>query len=319
VALGDEDMRPRIITLGGIYGSHAYQEGVGFFGKGCYEGGGADFDEDAAILQDLGCLNSCHPEALAIPSATRLSSTGGGGGGSVSSGARRSSARISSPPPDAEASETAEQDPEKERLYDIRRPPSPTSISEYRDPSYGGGASSGAHGGDAKKGAGGGGGAAVRKVVANVGSVTSSSGNSGNAPSDTSFGKQQEPSVLPKQPGSSKPALSSPATGMSPLYSTMESGPLFVPALSSKEVRTVSCGFGFTIATVATEWMKHEEAPACMRCVQNFTLSRRRHHCRNCGGIFCDACTSQKIPLLKLGHIAPVRVCDGCYARILHE
>jgi hypothetical protein len=105
-----------------------------------------------------------------------------------------------------------------------------------------------------------------------------------------------------------------------PLPNTLAYGPLQVVALQRKEVRSVACGNGFTICTVATEWMRDDEAPNCMRCDQPFnTLTRRRHHCRNCGGIFCDRCSSNRLPLLKLGHIEPVRVCDGCYARLVTE
>ena len=55
------------------------------------------------------------------------------------------------------------------------------------------------------------------------------------------------------------------------------------------------------IATVATEWMRNDEATFCMRCSLQFgAVTRRRHHCRHCGGVFCDACSGQRIPLLKL-------------------
>jgi hypothetical protein len=91
-------------------------------------------------------------------------------------------------------------------------------------------------------------------------------------------------------------------------------------ALQRKEVRSIACGFGFTVVTVATEWMRDDETPNCMRCELPFTrVTRRRHHCRNCGGLFCDRCSSQRLPLLKLGHIEPVRVCDGCYLRLVQE
>ena len=82
----------------------------------------------------------------------------------------------------------------------------------------------------------------------------------------------------------------------------------------------MACGNGFTIATVATEWMRSTEATFCMRCALPFiAVTRRRHHCRHCGGVFCDNCSSQRIPLLKLGYIEPVRVCDGCYTRQIEE
>jgi len=106
----------------------------------------------------------------------------------------------------------------------------------------------------------------------------------------------------------------------SALTSTLAYGPLPVVALQRKEARSVACGLGFTIVTVATEWMRDEEAPACLRCELPFQRLRRlRHHCRNCGGLFCKACSAQRFSLLRLGHIEPVRVCDGCVLRLAQE
>eukprot|EP00164_Ancoracysta_twista_P000333 GFYU01000459.1.p1 GENE.GFYU01000459.1~~GFYU01000459.1.p1 ORF type:complete len:242 (-),score=79.20 GFYU01000459.1:263-988(-) len=58
-------------------------------------------------------------------------------------------------------------------------------------------------------------------------------------------------------------------------------------------------------ATGKVEWMKDSEAPACMNCNAKFTVMRRRHHCRDCGHIFCGACA----PSRDVGK----RVCDPCH------
>ena len=70
------------------------------------------------------------------------------------------------------------------------------------------------------------------------------------------------------------------------LASTLDYGPLEVNALAKKEVRSVACGGLHTCVLVATQWIGDVEATKCMRCATNFTLRTRRHHCRNCGGIF---------------------------------
>jgi hypothetical protein len=52
----------------------------------------------------------------------------------------------------------------------------------------------------------------------------------------------------------------------------------------------------------------------CPHCDTLFTLSKRRHHCRLCGDIFCDACSSHRVSLPLPGpeFEKPVRICDFC-------
>lgn len=66
----------------------------------------------------------------------------------------------------------------------------------------------------------------------------------------------------------------------------------------------------------APEWVPDIAAPACMRCLAPFTAFRRRHHCRNCGKVFCASCSSNSIPLPRFGQLKPVRVCEECFRSI---
>ncbi|KAG7362774.1 WW domain containing protein [Nitzschia inconspicua] len=52
----------------------------------------------------------------------------------------------------------------------------------------------------------------------------------------------------------------------------------------------------------------------CPHCDALFTLSKRRHHCRLCGDVFCDACSSHRVslPLPGTEFEKPVRICDFC-------
>lgn len=61
-------------------------------------------------------------------------------------------------------------------------------------------------------------------------------------------------------------------------------------------------------------WIPDEEAAQCMACAQTFTTFRRRHHCRNCGGVFCGVCSNSQAPLPKFGLNKAVRVCRNCYS-----
>ncbi|KAL6942547.1 hypothetical protein ACO0QE_003726 [Hanseniaspora vineae] len=55
------------------------------------------------------------------------------------------------------------------------------------------------------------------------------------------------------------------------------------------------------------------DADSCMICSTNFSMFNRKHHCRSCGGTFCQKHSSNFIPLLDLGILEAVRVCDNCF------
>ncbi|NXI38241.1 ZFY16 protein, partial [Galbula dea] len=61
-------------------------------------------------------------------------------------------------------------------------------------------------------------------------------------------------------------------------------------------------------------WVPDSEAPNCMNCQVKFTFTRRRHHCRACGKVFCGGCCKQKCKLQYMEKEA--RVCTGCYNHI---
>ncbi|KAM4808281.1 zinc finger FYVE domain-containing protein 16 [Rhinophrynus dorsalis] len=58
-------------------------------------------------------------------------------------------------------------------------------------------------------------------------------------------------------------------------------------------------------------WIPDSEAPNCMNCSVKFTFTKRRHHCRACGKVFCSVCCSQKWKLQYMEKEA--RVCVVCY------
>ncbi|XP_062242893.1 RUN and FYVE domain-containing protein 2 isoform X1 [Platichthys flesus] len=64
-------------------------------------------------------------------------------------------------------------------------------------------------------------------------------------------------------------------------------------------------------------WLKDKEASQCKLCEKEFSISRRKHHCRNCGEIFCNGCSDNELPLP--ASPKPVRVCDTCHALLLQR
>ncbi|KAK3856227.1 hypothetical protein Pcinc_037436 [Petrolisthes cinctipes] len=59
------------------------------------------------------------------------------------------------------------------------------------------------------------------------------------------------------------------------------------------------------------KWADDSEAVSCQSCDKAFSVTVRRHHCRNCGQIFCHDCSSKQAPLE--ANKKSVRVCDSCY------
>lgn len=70
--------------------------------------------------------------------------------------------------------------------------------------------------------------------------------------------------------------------------------------------------------------MADNESDHCLLCVDKFTMSNRRHHCRGCGILVCMLCSTKRLFMTPLSNrnganTKPDRVCDGCFNRFTYE
>ncbi|CAI9725686.1 and FYVE domain-containing 2-like isoform X2 [Octopus vulgaris] len=65
------------------------------------------------------------------------------------------------------------------------------------------------------------------------------------------------------------------------------------------------------------QWASDRDSKQCKQCTKLFSVSRRKHHCRNCGYIFCNECSDNKMPLPSSAK--PGRVCDTCHTFLLQS
>ncbi|XP_076752761.1 hepatocyte growth factor regulated tyrosine kinase substrate isoform X1 [Xylocopa sonorina] len=67
------------------------------------------------------------------------------------------------------------------------------------------------------------------------------------------------------------------------------------------------------IADTAPAWA---DGDVCHRCRVTFGMVQRKHHCRACGQVFCNQCSSKASTLPKFGIEKEVRVCEACYEQV---
>ena len=60
------------------------------------------------------------------------------------------------------------------------------------------------------------------------------------------------------------------------------------------------------------EWQDDSSIYSCSGCGSQFGLLLRRHHCRNCGKIFCYGCSSARCVVSDVSKSIPQRVCKWC-------
>jgi 1-phosphatidylinositol-3-phosphate 5-kinase len=63
-------------------------------------------------------------------------------------------------------------------------------------------------------------------------------------------------------------------------------------------------------------WMPDRLCKVCYGCEDAFTMYRRRHHCRMCGQVFCNPCSSFYIDGAMINMQGPVRACRLCHDQL---
>ncbi|XP_062279502.1 zinc finger FYVE domain-containing protein 9 [Scomber scombrus] len=73
---------------------------------------------------------------------------------------------------------------------------------------------------------------------------------------------------------------------------------------------------GTVLGEVAPVWVPDAQAQVCMKCGVKFTFTKRRHHCRACGKVFCALCSNLKFRLTHLDG-KEGRVCVSCHSTLI--
>ncbi|XP_062503458.1 zinc finger FYVE domain-containing protein 21-like [Corticium candelabrum] len=77
-------------------------------------------------------------------------------------------------------------------------------------------------------------------------------------------------------------------------------------------------GHGSIFDLAEPSWDEDSKHPSCSNpdCAAQFNVLHRRHHCRVCGKVFCGNCCDHKQPVLRMGLVDPVRLCQHCESEV---
>ncbi|KAK3612360.1 hypothetical protein CHS0354_011081, partial [Potamilus streckersoni] len=73
--------------------------------------------------------------------------------------------------------------------------------------------------------------------------------------------------------------------------------------------------YSTTLGQVAPKWIPDADTQTCMNCDSKFTFTKRRHHCRACGKVFCSNCCNLRSRLQYMD-FREARVCHHCHEEI---
>ncbi|KAJ3212814.1 hypothetical protein HDU67_003619 [Dinochytrium kinnereticum] len=85
---------------------------------------------------------------------------------------------------------------------------------------------------------------------------------------------------------------------------------------SSSRVSAFPSSSSPSVKITMPSWQPDSTAQACSQCSKRFSIFVRRHHCRWCGKVFCDNCTSRRWNLPSSSSFSLSRVCNICFSHL---
>ncbi|XP_049544860.1 rab GTPase-binding effector protein 1 isoform X2 [Anopheles darlingi] len=70
-------------------------------------------------------------------------------------------------------------------------------------------------------------------------------------------------------------------------------------------------------ADTQVRWQDDDDVDQCPNCKKEFTVTRRKQHCRHCGTIYCQPCLSKSVVSGPNRRLA--RVCDVCHTLLVQD
>jgi hypothetical protein len=61
-----------------------------------------------------------------------------------------------------------------------------------------------------------------------------------------------------------------------------------------------------------TAWVMNDQSKKCMRCCSSFGVFKWKHHCRKCGYLVCNGCSSKRTLVPELKEVHGSRTCTSC-------
>ncbi|ESO97854.1 hypothetical protein LOTGIDRAFT_228394 [Lottia gigantea] len=64
-------------------------------------------------------------------------------------------------------------------------------------------------------------------------------------------------------------------------------------------------------------WQHEDDVDECMNCKQVFSVTKRKHHCKHCGKIFCNDCITKTVASGR--NLRASKVCDVCHTILVKD